>query len=83
LFRSIALKRLLRQLFTSDAEFFDIHALAQHILASAGQMGIGTTVKVDGTESDPYAYISLVDLSNIDVSTFLQGRTLVTRTAHP
>jgi hypothetical protein len=65
---SIALKRLLRQLFTSDAEFFDIHALAQHILTSAGQMGIGTTVKVDGTESDPYAYISLVDLSNIDVS---------------
>lgn len=62
----IALKRLLRQLFTSDAEFFDIHALAQHILTSAGQMGIGTTVKVDGTESDPYAYISLVDLSNID-----------------
>ena len=31
-------------------------------------MGIGTTVKVDGTESDPYAYISLVDLSNVDVS---------------
>ena len=68
MFDSIALKRLLRQLFTSDAEFFDIHTLAQHILTSAGQMGIGTTVKVDGTESDPYAYISLVDLSNIDVS---------------
>ena len=62
----IALKRLLRQLFTSDSELFDIHALAQHILSSAGQMGIGTTVKVDGTESDPYAYISLVDLSNVD-----------------
>ena len=65
---SIALKRLLRQLFTSDSELFDIHALAQHILTSAGQMGIGTTVKVDGTESDPYAYISLVDLSNVEVS---------------
>ncbi|KAJ9127786.1 hypothetical protein QFC24_000069 [Naganishia onofrii] len=59
----IALKRLLRQLLSSDAEEFDIHALAQLVLTQAVQMGIGSTVKVDGTESDPYAYLSVVDLS--------------------
>ncbi|KAJ9104767.1 hypothetical protein QFC19_003908 [Naganishia cerealis] len=59
----IALKRLLRQLLSSDAEEFDIHALAQLVLTQAVQMGIGSTVKVDGTESDPYAYLSLVDLN--------------------
>lgn len=60
---SIALKRLLRQLLSSDAEEFDIHALAQLVLSQAVQMGIGSTVKVDGTESDPYAYLSVVDLN--------------------
>jgi hypothetical protein len=65
---SIALKRLLRQLLSSDAEEFDIHALAQLVLTQAVQMGIGSTVKVDGTESDPYAYLSVVDLSACAVS---------------
>ncbi|KAJ9112741.1 hypothetical protein QFC20_002066 [Naganishia adeliensis] len=59
----IALKRLLRQLLSSDAKEFDIHSLAQLVLSQAVQMGIGSTVKVDGTESDPYAYLSLVDLN--------------------
>jgi hypothetical protein len=70
---SIALKRLLRQLLSSDAKEFDIHALAQLVLSQAVQMGIGSTVKVDGTESDPYAYLSLVDLNGCSVSLLGRG----------
>lgn len=60
---SIALKRLLHQLLHTDSQLVDVHALATHILAEAALTGVGSTVKVDGEESDPYAYLSVVDLS--------------------
>lgn len=58
----IALKRLLSQLLHTDSQLFDIHALASYILSEASRMRVGSTVKVDGEESDPYAYVSVVDL---------------------
>ncbi len=69
---SIALKRLLNQLFTSDAQLFDIHALATLILSAAKEYGVGSCVKVDGQESDPYAYLSVVDVASNCVSACVQ-----------
>ncbi|KAL1971323.1 hypothetical protein VTN77DRAFT_275 [Rasamsonia byssochlamydoides] len=53
------LKTLLRQLFDSDAQLFDLSALADMVLA---QPLLGSTVKVDGNESDPYAFLSVLNL---------------------
>ena len=53
------LKTLLRQLFDVDAELFDLSALADLILA---QPLLGTTVKCDGKESDPYAFLTVLNL---------------------
>ncbi|KAJ5152247.1 hypothetical protein N7492_010542 [Penicillium capsulatum] len=53
------LKNLLRQLFDNDAQIFDMSALADLIL---GQPLLGSTVKVDGNESDPYAFLSVLNL---------------------
>ncbi|KAJ5121434.1 Protein bcp1 [Penicillium bovifimosum] len=53
------LKNLLRQLFDNDAQIFDMSALADLILS---QPTLGSTVKVDGHESDPYAFLSIVNL---------------------
>ncbi|EPS32424.1 Protein bcp1 [Penicillium oxalicum] len=53
------LKNLLRQLFDNDAQLFDLSALADLILS---QPTLGSTVKVDGNESDPYAFLSVVNL---------------------
>ncbi|KAJ5587454.1 uncharacterized protein N7459_003219 [Penicillium hispanicum] len=53
------LKNLLRQLFDNDAQIFDMSALADLILS---QPTLGSTVKVDGNESDPYAFLSVVNL---------------------
>jgi protein BCP1 len=53
------LKILLRQLFDSDAQDFDMSALADMILA---QPLLGSTVKVDGNESDPYAFLTVLNL---------------------
>lgn len=54
------LKTLLRQLFDSDAQLFDISALADLILS---QPFLGSTVKVDGIDTDPYAFLSVVNLN--------------------
>ncbi|TFK41578.1 p21-C-terminal region-binding protein-domain-containing protein, partial [Crucibulum laeve] len=54
-----ALKRLLGQLFQRDAELFHLHDLTELILC---QKGIGTTIKTDGTESDPYAVLTVLDM---------------------
>lgn len=48
-------KTLLRQLFDVDAPLFDVSALADLILS---QPTIGSTVKVDGKETDAYALIT-------------------------
>lgn len=59
------LKNLLRQLFDNDAQIFDMSALADLILS---QPLLGSTVKVDGNESDPYAFLSVVNLQEHKVS---------------
>lgn len=53
------LKGLLRQLFDTDAQIFDLSALADLILS---QPLLGSTVKVDGKETDPYAFLSVLNL---------------------
>ncbi|KAJ5098612.1 hypothetical protein N7532_005613 [Penicillium argentinense] len=53
------LKNLLRQLFDIDAQIFDLSALADLILS---QPTLGSTVKTDGNESDPYAFLSVINL---------------------
>jgi protein BCP1 len=54
-----AIKRLLRQLFGRDAEQFDLHELTELILA---QPNIGSTIKTDGEESDPYALLTVLNM---------------------
>ncbi|KAJ5107170.1 hypothetical protein N7456_003845 [Penicillium angulare] len=53
------LKNLLRQLFDNDAQIFDLSALSDLILS---QPLLGSTVKTDGNESDPYAFLSVLNL---------------------
>ncbi|KAI1081658.1 p21-C-terminal region-binding protein-domain-containing protein [Whalleya microplaca] len=52
-------KSLLRQLFDVDAALFDVSALADLILS---QGTIGSTVKVDGKETDAYAFLTALNL---------------------
>ncbi|RAO70958.1 uncharacterized protein BHQ10_006970 [Talaromyces amestolkiae] len=54
------LKTLLRQLLDNDAQLFDMSALADLILS---QPLLGSTVKVDGIETDPYAFLSVLNIS--------------------
>ncbi|KAF2148982.1 hypothetical protein K461DRAFT_324421 [Myriangium duriaei CBS 260.36] len=53
------LKSLLRQLFDSDAESLDLSGLADLIIS---QPSIGSTVKCDGEESDPFAFLTVLSL---------------------
>ncbi|KAI0668611.1 p21-C-terminal region-binding protein-domain-containing protein [Trametes maxima] len=55
----LALKRLLTQLFQADAQLLPVHDLADLILA---QPLVGTTVKCDGRDSDPYAVLTALNL---------------------
>ncbi|KAI0889226.1 p21-C-terminal region-binding protein-domain-containing protein [Annulohypoxylon maeteangense] len=52
-------KSLLRQLLDIDAALFDISGLADLILS---QPTIGSTVKVDGKETDAYAFLTALNL---------------------
>ncbi|KAJ7935409.1 p21-C-terminal region-binding protein-domain-containing protein [Mycena leptocephala] len=54
-----ALKRLLTQLFQRDADRFDLAALTDLILS---QPTVGTTIKTDGLESDPYALLTVLNM---------------------
>ncbi|KAG1741779.1 p21-C-terminal region-binding protein-domain-containing protein [Suillus paluster] len=54
-----AIKRLLDQLFGVDAEGLSTHALADLVLSQAD---VGTTIKTDGEESDPYAFLSVLNI---------------------
>lgn len=54
------LRTLLRQLFASDATLFDLSSLADLILS---QPTIGTTIKTDGNESDPYAFLTVLNMN--------------------
>ncbi|KAF2261361.1 hypothetical protein CC78DRAFT_470597 [Lojkania enalia] len=53
------LKTLLRQLLDVDAQLFDLSALADLILS---QPLLGSTVKVDGNETDPYAFLTILNI---------------------
>ncbi|KAG7090595.1 hypothetical protein E1B28_009700 [Marasmius oreades] len=54
-----AIKRLLGQLFQRDADAFHLHELTELILS---QPGIGSTIKTDGKESDPYALLTVLNM---------------------
>ncbi|KAL4788827.1 p21-C-terminal region-binding protein-domain-containing protein [Aspergillus venezuelensis] len=53
------LKHLIRQLFDTDAQDFDLSALADLVLS---QPLLGSTVKTDGKDSDPYAFLTVLNL---------------------
>ncbi|KAI9826071.1 MAG: Mss4p nuclear export [Thelocarpon impressellum] len=53
------LKTLLRQLLDVDAQLFDLSALTDLVLS---QPLLGSTVKVDGNETDPYAFLTVLNL---------------------
>jgi protein BCP1 len=56
----LALKRLLSQLFQDDGQNFRLDELAELIIS---QPLLGTTVKVDGIESDPYAFLTVLNIN--------------------
>jgi len=53
------IKNLLRQLFDADSTLFDLSSLTDLILS---QPLLGTTVKTDGNESDPFAFLTVINL---------------------
>ena len=53
-------KRLLAQLLQADAPLFNLNLLTDLILS---QPLVGSTVKCDGRESDPYAFLSVLNLN--------------------
>jgi protein BCP1 len=59
------LKTLLRQLLDVDNQLFDLSELADLILS---QPLLGSTVKVDGNETDPYAFLTVLNLETHKVS---------------
>ena len=62
------IKTLLRQLFDVDARLFDLSALTDLILA---QPLLGSTVKVEGNETDPYAFLSVLNFHEHRVNTLI------------
>lgn len=63
------IKTLLQQLFDVDSPLFDLSALTDLILA---QPLLGSTVKVDGKETDAYAFLSVVNLNAHKDKPFMQ-----------
>lgn len=59
------LKTLMRQLFDSDNTLFDLSELADLILS---QPLLGSTVKTDGNESDPFAFLTVLNMHAHKVS---------------
>jgi protein BCP1 len=55
----ISIKRLLQQLFHTDATLFDLGAITDIILS---QDDVGSTVKTDGVDSDPLAFLGVLNL---------------------
>ncbi|KAJ3580358.1 hypothetical protein NPX13_g207 [Xylaria arbuscula] len=53
------MKNLIRQLFDVDATLFDVSALVDLILS---QSSIGSTIKTDGEESDPFAFVTALNI---------------------
>ncbi|PWN40131.1 hypothetical protein IE81DRAFT_305613 [Ceraceosorus guamensis] len=63
-----SIKRQLQQLFytySTRDEQLDLGKVADHVIGLAASSGVGTVVKVDQEDdSDPYAFVSLVDLKD-------------------
>jgi len=55
----VGIKHLLRQLFDTDADLFDLGALAEMVLA---QPLVGSTVKTEGQEGDPLSFLTVLNL---------------------
>ncbi|KAI0638883.1 p21-C-terminal region-binding protein-domain-containing protein [Trametes polyzona] len=55
----LALKRLITQLFQADAQLLPVHDLADLILV---QPLVGSSVKCDGRETDPFAFLTVLNL---------------------
>lgn len=53
------LKTLLRQLFDADNDLFNLSELVDLILS---QPKLGSTVKTDGNESDPFAFLTVLNM---------------------
>lgn len=53
------IKNLLKQLFDVDNQLFDLSALTDLIL---GQPLLGSTVKTEGNESDPFAFLTVLNM---------------------
>lgn len=64
------IKTLLQQLFDVDAQLFDLSALTDLILS---QPLLGSTVKVDGNETDAYAFLSVLNLQEHKVRLTVLG----------
>ena len=65
------LKALLRQLLDVDAHTLDLSALTDLILS---QPLLGSTVKVEGNESDPFAFLTVLNLREHQVRSPCSGR---------
>ncbi|OAQ28512.1 hypothetical protein K457DRAFT_156177 [Linnemannia elongata AG-77] len=55
-----AIKNLLNQYFASDAILFALSELSDLIVA---QSNVGTTIKVNGVESDPYSLLTVLNMN--------------------
>ncbi|CAJ0755419.1 10877_t:CDS:2, partial [Entrophospora sp. SA101] len=55
-----SIKTLLKQLFSSDSELFELSELTELIV---NQPSVGTTVKVDGSDSDPFAFLTVLNIN--------------------
>lgn len=60
-----AIKNLLLQLLGPDGQLFDVSSLANIIIE---QGDLGSTVKTDGEESDPFALLSVINIQQHIVS---------------
>ncbi|KAL7774444.1 hypothetical protein CFE70_005356 [Pyrenophora teres f. teres 0-1] len=65
------LKNLLRQLLDVDSQLFNLSELADIILS---QPLLGSTVKVDGNETDPYAFLTVLNLETHKIGLILTER---------
>jgi len=65
------IKTLLQQLFDIDAHLLDLSTLTDLIL---DQPLLGSTVKVDGNETDAYAFLSVLNLQEHKVCTVFPRR---------
>ncbi len=66
------LKSLLRQLLDVDSQMFDLSGLAVLILS---QPTIGSTVKVDGEDTDAYAFLTILNLHEHREKSIIQDLT--------